>query len=376
MGRWNWSNEHSPPGARTTGHAGVVTVKDSGWAAQRPFACLRGDNGDLWLHWWTGAQWEWTNNGTPPTSHVVTGPVGMTTVMDTPWDPERPYVFVRGDEGDLWINWWTGTQWEWADQGHPPDVTIRTGPIGVTTVMDSPQSAQRPYAFVLGSDGNLWVNWWSGSDWQWADQGHPPTTSLRTGAIAVTTVMDSPQSAQRPYAFALGNDGTLWINWWTGTHWEWADQGRPPGVTCRTGPIAVTTVMDFPQSPQRPYAFVVGGDGNLWINWWTGTVWAWADQGRPPTTTIRTGPAGVTTVMDTPQSAQRPYAFVLGNDGNLWINWWTGTRWEWADQDHPPTTALISAVGVTTVMDTPQSAQRPYAFVLGSDGNLWINWWE
>jgi hypothetical protein len=30
----------------------------------------------------------------------------------------------------------------------------------------------------------------------------------------------------------------------------------------------------------------------------------------------------VLTMMDTPTSAQRPYVFVQGNDGNLWVNWW------------------------------------------------------
>jgi len=31
----------------------------------------------------------------------------------------------------------------------------------------------RPYVFIEGSDGNLWVNWWSGSAWNWANQGQP-----------------------------------------------------------------------------------------------------------------------------------------------------------------------------------------------------------
>jgi hypothetical protein len=48
-----------------------------------------------------------------------------------------------------------------------------TAPVGVITVMDSPTSAQRPYAFVQGSDGNLWVNWWNGSQWNWSNQGKP-----------------------------------------------------------------------------------------------------------------------------------------------------------------------------------------------------------
>jgi hypothetical protein len=50
-------------------------------------------------------------------------------------------------------------QWHWFNQGKPAGGNI-TGAVGVLTVMDGPQAAQRPYAFVRGSDGNLWVNWW------------------------------------------------------------------------------------------------------------------------------------------------------------------------------------------------------------------------
>jgi hypothetical protein len=30
----------------------------------------------------------------------------------------------------------------------------------------------------------------------------------------------------------------------------------------------------------RPYAFVRGGDGNLWVNWWSGSTWNWTNQRR------------------------------------------------------------------------------------------------
>ena len=49
--------------------------------------------------------------------------------------------------------------WRWANQGTPAGVGVGR-PVGVVTVMDSPTASQRPYAFVQGSDGNLWVNWW------------------------------------------------------------------------------------------------------------------------------------------------------------------------------------------------------------------------
>jgi hypothetical protein len=78
--------------------------------------------------------------------------------------------------------------------------------------------------------------------------------------------------------------------------------------------------------------------------------------------------------MDTASSAQRPYAFVQASDGHLWVNWWDGSNWYWADQGTPGGDTVQGEPSAITVMDTPSSAQRPYAFVQASDGHLWVNW--
>ena len=99
-------------------------------------------------------------------------PDGALTVMDRPTSAQRPYAFITAVDGDLWVDWWSGSQWGWADQGKPAGANIGA-PVGVTTLMDTPSSAQRPYVFVQGSDGHLWLNWWSGSKWSWVDQVQP-----------------------------------------------------------------------------------------------------------------------------------------------------------------------------------------------------------
>ena len=133
--------------------------------------------------------------------------------------------------------------------------------------MDSPSAAQRPYVFVIGSDGNLWLNWWNGSQWGWANQGNPPVPPGQTviGGVGAITVMDSPSAAKRPYAFVIGSDGHLWLNWWNGSQWGWANQGNPPVPPGQTviGGVGVVTVLDSPGAIQRPYAFVVGNDDHL-----------------------------------------------------------------------------------------------------------------
>jgi len=43
-----------------------------------------------------------------------------------------------------------------------------TDNMGVTVI-----NGTLPYAFVKGSDGNLWVNWFDGSTWIWSNQQVP-----------------------------------------------------------------------------------------------------------------------------------------------------------------------------------------------------------
>ena len=263
-------------------------------------------------------------------------------------DAGRPYAFVLGGDGNSWVDWWSGSAWAWANQGTPPGVAI-TGPVGATAV----DNRSRPYVFVRGSDGNMWVNWWSGSAWAWANQGHPSGTTIANGAGAITV------DNARPYAWVIGGDGNLWVDWWSGSAWAWANQGRPSGVNI-VRPMGVITV-----NAGRPYAWILGSDGNLWLNWWSGSAWNWANQGRPAGVTI-TDAMGAIAV----DNNSRPYVFVKGNDGNMWVNWWTGSTWNWANQHTPSGVALGTPMGAITV-----DGSRPYVFVKGSDNNMWVNWW-
>jgi kumamolisin len=312
-----------------TGPVGVTTVN------QRPYAFVQNNTGHLWVNWWDGSHWHWSDQGVP-TGGTVAGPVGVTTVN------ERPYVFVQSNTGHLWVNWWDGSAWHWSDQGVPTGGTV-AGRVGVTVVN------QRPYAFVQSDTGHLWVNWWDGSHWHWSDQG-VPTGGTVAGPVGAATV------DQRPYAFVRSDTGHLWVNWWDGSAWHWSDQGVPTGGTV-AGPVGVTTV------DQRPYAFVRSDTGHLWVNWWDGSHWHWSDQGVPTGGTVA-GPVGVRNVN------QRPYAFVQSSTGHLWVNWWDGLHWHWSDQGVPADGTVAGPVGVTTVNG------RPYAFVESSAGQLWVNWWD
>ncbi|HEX3108328.1 MAG TPA: putative baseplate assembly protein, partial [Thermoanaerobaculia bacterium] len=179
-------------------------------------------------------------------------------------DGGRPHVFVKASDGNVWVNWWSGSAWNWSNQGTPSKNVEVVGASGITAI-----DGARPYLFVRGSDGNLWVNWWSGSAWTWTNQGTPADVDIvaGVGAIAVDN--------KRPYAFVIGSDGNLWVNWWNGSAWTWTNQGTPPNL--RLVGEAGAIVVDG----GRPYIFFTAGEGDLWVNWWSGSAWGWSDQGVP-----------------------------------------------------------------------------------------------
>jgi hypothetical protein len=65
------------------------------------------------------------------------------------------------------------------------------------------------------------------------------------------------------------------------------------------------------------------------LNWWSGSAWSWSNQGTPSGVRLDS-PMGAITV-----DGGRPYVFVEGGDGNLWLNWWSGSAWSWSNQGAP-----------------------------------------
>ena len=66
---------------------------------------LRGIFDPTWL---AGLKQDFFQNSYIPTGSTIGPTVGAVTVMDTPSSAPRPYVFVRGSDEHLWVNWWDG----------------------------------------------------------------------------------------------------------------------------------------------------------------------------------------------------------------------------------------------------------------------------
>jgi hypothetical protein len=331
---------------------GAVAVDGS-----RPFAFVASDDEEvirrvLWVDQWDGSNWYWVNLGVPA-DETSSAVIGQPAGITTTANGSRPYVFLVTTDGHLWVDWFNDSAWSWRDQGFA-GITPIDAAVGAITFQ-----GYRPYAFVLAG-AQLWVNWWSGSDWLWSNQNadttlNPPATV--TKAVGAVATDDGGI-----YAFVVGGDGHLWVNSWDSSAWHWKDLGMPDDGIARGAGVVVV-------DKTRPYAFTVTRMGNLMLTWWTGSEWLWRDQNVQGTV----GKTVDKTVGAVAVDGTRPYAFVVTNDGNLWVNWYDlSSQWQWYPLGKPtPSVAIDEGVGSIAV----DSASRPYVFVVGDDDHLWVNYW-
>src|SRR5438067_11163530 len=102
--------------------------------------------------------------------------------------------------------------------------------------------------------------------------------------VNVSVITFQEAGLQKIFAFTLGLDTHLYVNYWDGAQWQWADQGSPSGIR-KLNSVEAITFQDPESQQQMIYVFVVAEDsqsqGHLYVNYWDGAQWQWADQGSP-----------------------------------------------------------------------------------------------
>lgn len=367
------------PGERVVaaGSIGSVVVEDYPGAPQRPYVFHIVNYRQVYATWWDGGSWVWTPLGTPE-DDVIYG-VGAITVKDGPASQTRPYVFVHAQSGTLWTRSWTGTQWTgWVSLGEPPTGNIAQA-VGVVAVQNTPESVQRPYVFVVDINGDLWLRWWDGANWQWSSQGAPEGVGFNNNhaPVGVANIRLMPTAPDYPQAFLLDQRGRMWRNGWDGTGWSWTDQGSPDPRTIEG--LGVVTTQYGADGPSGPLVFA-GAYDKVYALAYDKGQWNWSDHGAPNSNVVFLQRAGAITVRDKPGDPQRPYMFTFDLRGGLiYTNWLAGDTWNWSTQHG--TDAYPSPGTAVAVQDGPALPQRPYVFYwsnasdTGLPGHLMVNWW-
>jgi urease beta subunit len=282
-------------------------------------------SGHLVVNYWDGFTWHWADQGLPAGSTSVGQPSTISYVDKS--GNRRIYVFTSSTNGHLYVNYWDGFTWHWADQGFPYGGQLNR-PRAITWV--DPAGNRQIYVFAAVVNGPLVVNYWDGFTWHWADHGFPAGTSGLGQPTAITYV--DTAGKRRIYVFAGTSNGPLVVNYFDGSSWHWAKQGLPLGSTFVLNPEAITWLDTV--GNRKIYVFSTGsaGGGDLVVNYWNGSSWHWADQGLSASGTTATMPQPIT-YLDS-AGVRWIYVFVRTDLfwGDLAMNYWDGFTWQWADQ--------------------------------------------
>jgi hypothetical protein len=177
--------------------------------------------------------------------------------------------------------------------------------------------------FVLGADGNLWLE-------------QPPFGTAPPERVQVDSSVSTLQALSDQQVLVLGRDGKLWL--------EQAPFGKVPPSR-----VQVDGSVQAFQGVGSQTVLVLGNDGNLWEE--TGPF------GKVPPSRVQVD----SSVGAFSQVAQTSYVFVLGGDGNLWLEEGPFGKVPPARQQVDANVACFAALGVFA-----------FVWVLGTDGNLWL----
>lgn len=356
----------------TPGGPGLVTYEQDTKRHIRVFAVA--DEGDLYENHWDGVGWAWKPHGHPP-GVPFAGPQTDLSAVTYVDNKRRTYCF--GEMRNLFVGYDAGAGWQWKDQGNPIVGSPLGGPPSAITYAEG--GVQRIRAFTQGTlDWSLRADYWDGMNWTWETHGLPSNVQGElVGGPTAISYTDSQDGKERIHAFmssgpAAGAKGRLYRRSFDGNGWDWHEQGTPG-----TEPGALPSVISYEDTTRRIYAFVSNGafNGNLFVNYCEGNAcdvdgWKWADLGTLPGFQVD-GPCQAVTYLE--GNTQRIYVFVPCQ-GHLGICYWKGDKWRWADQGAPPAGWYERSLRAITFRQG--GTQRMYAFFIGQDHHLWVHYWN
>jgi hypothetical protein len=313
---------------------------------------------------WNGTTWKWSDLSSPSVG-VASAPAVINYQYQAPGGTLHENVFLIGRDGNLYVDSWNGTKWNWADLHTPAGGVLLTESSPAVINYQQNGGTLHENVFAIGTDGNLYVDSWNGSKWKWSDFGDPPSGVRIAGALAVTNYQ-AAGGALVENVFATGTDGNLYVDSWNGTKWAWVAEGNP-GVGIGSSP----SVMNYQASGGnlQENVFLVGLDGTLYNDHWNGSSWRWVTLGVPG--------LGVTAnEIATPAVGNYQEAggtldqcvFVTGSDGKLYNDDYNGGGWTWSPLGVPDQGVSVYAIPAAVVnYQATSGTLDQQVYVVGSD---------
>lgn len=363
--------------AELSGPVSAVTYQDED-GARHIHAFVPGANGRLYMNHWNGSKWEWVDRGLAPGGKKVfsVAAIAYSQILGSP--RFRAFVTAGAERPTrLYSNAGSGSG-TWTDIGAPPGEPRQLGT--PTAVAYAENGILTFRAFVTGgtlgnTDNNLYKIHAHDGSWQWVNQTSP--NSGHCGATGAVTYLD-PNKKRQIHAFTGAGNlcGALAQNVYDGSDWRWIFHGTPSNGSGLGISVSSDGVISYPDGigQHRIHTFVgtwgkdAPGLGHLFDHTWNGSKWQWVDRGQPGNVGVG-APAAIT--YKDGAGRQRIYTFVYGFDHNLYVNYWDGASWHWANQKNPQ--PISGAPAVVTYKQG--DAQRIYVFIT-DDTNLHVNYWD
>jgi len=295
------------------------------------------------------------NGWTPIIGGIGASAISTGTVLPSPLVSAilRPNIFLLNTANNIYYNSEDsrGNWNEWSPVGVNVGATaIATGLIPL---------ANAPYVFMVNGADNVYYSYQaSGGSWAaWSPVGvGVGATAISTGVIQVST---SP-AIWEPYVVMVNgaNDVYYQARSTNGTWGGWS----PVGVGVGAVSISAVTFNN------KPYVTMLNGAGSTYVNFglsnggWAG----WSPVG------IGAGIVGATpaTAMAAIASDHNIYDLAVNEQGQVNSTYGSYGNWSmWL-----PLGSLAAGVSATSISATSSSTAAPFAFAIGTDGNVyWID---
>jgi hypothetical protein len=302
---------------------------------------VTGDDGQLYDNYWDGSAWQWANLGVPLGANAVRNPSAV-------YHPtlHSMFVFVIGDNGHLFE--WNGVVRQWYDRGKTYPGASLSPPSAVY------RSATNQILVFVVTD-NEFLDYWNGSAWNFTSGEGLAVPVSQPSAIAQTDI-------DRVVVFTteiFNNSSYLRDTFWNGSGW-FTQNDSPPDPINLGPPSAVYTGLDF--------AFATGDNGQLYDRHWNGVQWVWERLYNPGPNV--SSPSAVYWHFD--WFFSQISVFVIGDDGHLYNKYTTDFGWVWEDQQTPSDGVSV----VAPLSAIVQPLNRIHVFVAGTDGQLWLKYYD
>ncbi len=282
----------------------------------------------------------------------ISGGVGATsistgTVLVTP--NLQPYVFLLNSQNDVYYNYVNGSEnWNgWSPVGVGVGAeAISSGVIPI---------ANEPYVVMINGNNDVFYNYQlAGGSWAgWSVVGvHVGALSVSTGVVQVSKA----PAIYEPYVFMINglNDVFYKIRNTNGSWSGWS----PVGIGVGAAAISAITLRN------QPFVSMQNGAGGIFLNGenpngsWLG--WSLVGMGVAP---------GPVVEMSAVVSDSGINEFALSGSGQVYSSYGIFGHWNaWIGLG-----SLATGVNAESLSVASESSTAPFAFAVGSDGNVYWN---